>query len=90
MGSGCIEVTDDVDTGSEGEVYDMVEVDSSRWRLMTDDEATRACSVSVVELGSRAMEVGEEMLDGRANVCVTLVISDDSTNKFVAVEAITA
>jgi hypothetical protein len=90
MGSGCIEVTDEVDTGSEEEVYDVVEVDSSRWRLTTDDEATRACSVSDVELGSKAMEVGEEMFGGRANVCVILEISDDSTNKFVAVEAMTA
>jgi hypothetical protein len=58
--------------------------------LTSDDEATRASSISDVELGSKAMEVGEERLDGKANVCVILVISDDNTNKLVAVEAMIA
>ena len=90
MGSGCIEVTDEVDTGSGGDVYDMVEVDNSRCRVRTDDVATRTCSVSDVELCSKAIEVGVEVLEGRAKVCVMLVISDDKTSILVAVEAMTA
>lgn len=84
-----MEVTDDVETGSGDDVYDIVLVASSRCNVMMDEVPTRTCSVSGVDDAKMAMADGEGVLGGRVNVCDTLVASDDKQTIDVDVAATT-
>jgi hypothetical protein len=79
IGRGRREMTEEVETGNGEDVYDVVDVANSRCRVTTEEEAIKAWNVSGVELARRAMEVGEGVLGGRANVWDILVTSADNT-----------
>ncbi len=73
-------VTDEVVTGRGGEVYSVRPLPGFRCSCITEAEATKRCIRSPVDVGSRAMAVGDDVLDGSGKVFWTLARSCESTS----------